>query len=322
MRKIYLITTSTILVFMLLFSGCKTSSNKKLVAGEGYLQVAGGKIWYKVVGGGDKTPLVLLHGGPGVPSYYLNPIAELAKDRPVIFYDQLGCGRSDRITDTSIMTTPHYVEELKALLDSLGIKEFYLYGQSWGTMLGTDFYLVHPKGIKGIILSSPALSIKRWMEDSQRQIATLPDSIQQLIKVNEANKTYDSPDYARAMKVYYEKYVGRKVPWSADVDSAFAQMGTSVYMYMEGPSEFTITGTLKDYDRTPQLGQFKIPVLYIVGEFDEAAPATVQFYHSITPGSQIAIIKGAGHLTMQDNTKQHNEVLQAFLDSVDRKRAE
>ena len=147
----------------------------------------------------------------------------------------------------------------------------------------------------------------------------MPDSIQQIIKVNEANKTYDSPDYLKAMKVYYEKYVARKVPWSADVDSAFSQEGENVYLYMEGPSEFTITGTIMNYDRTGQLGQFKIPVLYIVGEFDEAGPATVQYYHSITPGSQIAVIKGAGHITMQDNTEQHNQVLESFLDSCDKK---
>ena len=319
MKKAKLFTTAGMLALVILLTGCQNHTNKKLTPREGYLHMPGGKIWYKVVGEGDKTPLVLLHGGPGVPSYYLNPIAALAKDRPVIFYDQLGCGRSDRITDTSLMTIDHYVEELKALRDSLGLKEFYLYGQSWGTMLGTDFYLAHPEGIKAIILSSPALSIKRWMEDAKLQIATLPDSIQEIIKVNEANKTYDSPDYARAMKVYYEKYVARKVPWSADVDSAFSQLGTNVYMYMEGPSEFTITGTIMNYDRTGQLGQFKIPVLYIVGEFDEAGPATVQYYHSITPGSQIAVIKGAGHITMQDNTEQHNQVLESFLDSCDKK---
>lgn len=302
-----------------LLTACNQNTNKKLIPGEGYLHLAGGKVWYKIVGSGDKTPLLLLHGGPGVPSYYLNPIAELGKDRPVIFFDQLGCGRSDRITDTNLMTVDHYVEEVKDLRDSLGLKNFYLYGQSWGTMLGTDFYLAHPEGIKALILSSSALSIKKWMEDAQKQIATLPDSIQEMIKVNEANKTYDSPDYQRAMKVYYEKYVARKLPWSADVDSALSdhQEGTNVYMYMEGPSEFTITGTLKTYDRTPDLGKLKLPVLYIVGDNDEANPETTKYYQSLTPGAKIVVIKNAGHLTMQDNPEQHNQALAAFLDSCD-----
>lgn len=319
MKKIQILCVWGIMLQLLLLS-CQ-SKHTKLTPGEGYIQMKGGKLWYKIVGSGDKTPLLLLHGGPGVPSYYLNPIAALGADRPVIFFDQLGCGRSDRITDTSLMTVENYVEEVKELRDSLGLTDYYLYGQSWGTMLGTDFYLAHPEGVKGLILSSSALSIKKWMEDAQKQIATLPDSIQQIIKVNEENKTYDNADYKRAMKVYYEKYVARKVPWSADVDSALSptKMGFDVYMYMEGPSEFTITGTLKTYDRTPDLGKLKLPVLYIVGDMDEANPETTKYYQSLTPGAKLEIIKNAGHLTMQDNPEQHNLALKSFLDSCDRK---
>jgi proline iminopeptidase len=301
--------------------GCNEHASKGLVAGEGYIHVKGGKIWYRVVGGGDKAPLLLLHGGPGVPSYYLKPIAELGKDRAVIFFDQLGCGHSDRISDTSLMTMENYIEQVKALRDSLGLKEYYLYGQSWGTMLGTDFYLAHPEGIKALILSSSALSLKMWMEDAKKQIATLPDSLQEMIRVSETNKTYDSPDYQKALKVYYEKYVARKVPWSADIDSALDPhlMGENVYLYMEGPSEFTITGTIKTYDRTADLAKLKLPVLYIVGDNDEANPETTKYYQSLTPGAKLAVIENAGHLTMQDNPVQHNQVLSAFLDSCDKK---
>ena len=308
------------LVGLFLLSACQNKA-PKLTPGEGYIHLKDGKIWYKIVGSGDKTPLLLLHGGPGVPSYYLNPIAELAKDRPVIFFDQLGCGRSDRITDTALMTVDNYVEEVKELRDSFGLKDYYLYGQSWGTMLGTDFYLAHPEGIKALVLSSSALSIKKWMEDAQKQIVTLPDSFQQMIKVNEEAKTYDNADYQRALKVYYEKYVARKLPWSADVDSALSptQLGYNVYLYMEGPSEFTITGTIKTYDRTPDLGKLKLPVLYIVGDHDEANPETSKYYQSLTPGAKLETIQNAGHLTMQDNPEQHNRVLAAFLDSCDRK---
>lgn len=316
MKSNYLFLAAVI-AFASSLSACHNNASLSLTPREGYLHLDGGKVWYKIVGTGKKTPLLLLHGGPGVPSYYLNPIAELGKDRPVIFFDQLGCGRSDKLTDTNLMTIPHFVEEVKDLRDSLGLKDFYLYGQSWGTMLGTDYYLTHPQGIKALILSSSALSIKKWMEDAQKQIATLPDSIQEIIKVNEAHKTYDSPDYQRAMKIYYEKYVARKTPWSADIDSAFSQQG-QVYLYMEGPSEFTITGTIKNYDRTPDLGKLKLPVLYIVGDNDEANPETTKYYQSLTPGAQLAVISNAGHLTMQDNPAQHNQALTAFLDSCDK----
>lgn len=261
----------------------------------------------------------MLHGGPGVPSYYLNPMAALAKDRPVIFFDQLGCGRSDKITDTALMTTEHFVEELRQVIQHFGLKEFYLYGQSWGTMLATDFYLAHPEGIKGIMQSSPAISIPMWLADADTLISTLPDSIQQAIRINEEAKTYDNPAYQNAMRVYYEHFLVRKLPWPKDVDSAFAQTGTNVYQYMGGPSEFTMTGPLKDYDRTARLKEIKIPVLYITGEFDEARPQTVQYYQSLTPGGRFALIPGAGHMTMQDNPEQSIQVVEDFLAGIETK---
>ncbi len=135
-------------IFILgIITGCQSN---KLEPHEGYINVTGGKVWYKVVGSGDKPPLVLLHGGPGVPSYYLNPMEPLGDERPVIFIDQLGCGRSDRITDTTLMTIPAYVKELNEIHDALGLKDYYIFGNSWGSILATEYYFAHPEGIKGI----------------------------------------------------------------------------------------------------------------------------------------------------------------------------
>lgn len=312
--KMVVIILSTVLVSLI---SCNNQQNQTqsatLTPHEGYIHVPGGKIWYKIVGNGEKTPLLLLHGGPGVPSYYLNPLSELTKDRPVIFYDQLGSGRSDRITDTLLMTIPHYVNELKVVVDSLHLKNYYLYGQSWGTILGTEFYLKHPEGIMALILSSPALDINRWEEDADSLISTLPDSIQLAIKINEENKTYDAPAYQQAVGVYYQKFLARKQPWSPDIDSAFSQMGENVYLYMEGPSEFTLSGQLANYDITGRLGEIKVPTLFIAGEYDEASPSTVKYYQSLVQGAKYAEIPDAGHLTMQDNPEANNKVIRTFL---------
>ncbi|MEO5571989.1 MAG: proline iminopeptidase-family hydrolase [Bacteroidia bacterium] len=314
--KIYLFFY--LIIVMTFFISCK--NEKKLIPAEGFIHLKAGKIYYRIVGKGAKTPLLTLHGGPGVPSYYLNPLEALSKDRPVIFFDQLGCGRSDRITDTSLMTVENFVDQLKQIRDSLGLKDYYLYGQSWGTMLGTDFYLKYPAGIKAIILSSPAISIPLWLADADTLIATLPDSVQQAIRINEQNKTYDNPGYQQAVRIYYEHYVARKLPWSADVDSAFSptKMGVNFYVYMGGPSEFTITGPLKDYDRTNRLKEIKVPTLFITGEFDEARPSTVRYYQSLVPGAKFEMIEGAGHLTMQDNPQKNNEVITRFINGTEK----
>ncbi len=307
--KIYELTVLTLLLAFIV--GCQP--NIKLTSGEGYAEVTGGKIWYRIVGEGDKTPLLLLHGGPGVPSYYLNPLAALSKDRSVIFFDQLGCGRSDRNIDTTLMTVESYVEQLEQLRKTLGLKEFYLYGQSWGTMLGVDYYLKYPKAIKALILSSPALSTSMWTKDAEELIATLPDSIQTAIKINVDNGTYDSPEYQQAISVYYQNFVAKKLPWDANMDSTFAGMSEEIYGFMWGPSEFTATGNLKDYDRTDKLGEIKIPTLFICGEYDEALPSTVQYYQSLVPNSKFAMIQGAAHITMHDNPEQDIQVISSFL---------
>ena len=173
---------------------------------EGYIHVTGGRVWYRIVGGGNKIPVLLLHGGPGGTSYYLNPLQELGRDRPVIFFDQLGCGRSDRITDTALMTIENYVDEVEQVRKALGLKEYFLYGHSWGTTLGLDYYFKYPKGIKAIIFSSPCFSTDLWIKDADTLIKTLPDSIQQIIRINEQNKTYISPDYKRATAIYYDNF--------------------------------------------------------------------------------------------------------------------
>lgn len=307
--KIYELSVLTLLLALIV--GCLP--NTSLTSGEGYAEVTGGKIWYRIVGEGNKTPLLLLHGGPGVPSYYLNPLADLSKDRSVIFFDQLGCGRSDRNIDTTLMTVESYVEQLEQLRETLGLKEFYLYGQSWGTMLAVDYYLKYPKGIKALILSSPALSTSMWTKDAEELIATLPDSIQTAIKINVENGTYDSPEYQQAITVYYQNFVARKLPWDANMDSTFAEMNEEIYGFMWGPSEFTATGNLKDYNRTEKLGEIKIPTLFICGEYDEARPSTVQYYQSLVPDSKFAMIKDAAHITMHDNPEQDIQVISSFL---------
>ena len=314
--KIKLLLFVHILIATVLLNNCQ--QQEKILTGEGFINVDGGKVWYRVTGNGDKTPILVLHGGPGAPSYYLKPLSALGVDRKVIFYDQLGCGKSDRNIDTTLMTVDHFVEELKKVVDHFGLTEFYLYGQSWGTMLGTDYYLKYPKGIKALILSSPAISIPMWLRDADILLSTLPDSIQNAVRINEKNKTYSAPAYQQAVQVYYENFFARKLPWSADIDSTFLQIGQS-YQHMWGPSEFTATGSLKTYDQTSRLSEIKVPTLFITGEFDIARPSTVKYYQSLVPGAKFEVIEGAAHITMQDKPEQSNKVVTDFMNSLELK---
>ena len=307
---------SPALIALSLATACAAPS-PRLTPGEGYVDVPGGRVWYRVVGTGPGTPIILLHGGPGAPAYYLKPLAALGDDVPVVLYDQLGAGHSTQTTDTTLWTVPHFVAELDSLRRALGITEFHLLGHSWGTMLAVQYVLAHPEGVKSLILASPALSTARWVEDADSLILTLPDSLQQTIAMHEAAGTYDAPEYQEAVMAFYRLFLARKQPWSADIDSTFAQLNTALYEYMWGPSEFTATGTLQDFDVTDLLSMIRVPTLFLTGEYDEARPVTVRYYASLVSGAEVAIIPDAAHFTMHDNLEETLRVVREFLRRVE-----
>lgn len=236
MNKSGLSLTLLCAVAIFTLTGCES---RGLSPGQGYINVPGGKVWYRIVGSGIRTPLLLLHGGPGAPSYYLKPLTTLADERPVVFYDQLGAGRSDQPADTTLWRTQRFVDELAKVRESLGLKQVHILGHSWGTMLAVDYMLTRPSGVRSLILASPALSIPRWLHDTDSLRATLPDSVKAILAKHEQAGTMDSPEYQSAVMVFYKRFISRLEPWSADIDSTFAQLGLSVYLAMWGPNEFT-----------------------------------------------------------------------------------
>jgi len=314
-----MISNSNQIIFLflsaLILAGCKDS---KEYIEEGFVEVNGGKVWYRMNGKGPETPLLLLHGGPGSSSFSFDPLTALSEDRPIIFYDQLGSGRSDRISDTSLMTVERYVEEVEQLRKSLELEKVYVYGHSWGTALGLEYYLKYPKHVKGIIFSSPYFSTKRWIKDANKLVKKLPDSVQQIIKINEKNKTFDNPRYKEAVNLFYAKHLRRKERPQSRKDSANMFFGTNVYEYMWGPSEFTATGTLLNYDRIDKLQEVDVPTLFMTGTYDEARPETVKNYQRLVSGSEYVEISEAGHATLNDNQSQTIKAVKRFIDSLDK----
>ena len=292
--------------------------NSALGAGESKLAVPGGRIWYKVSGSGTATPVILLHGGPGYSSYYLKSLDSLGSDRKVVRYDQLGGGKSDPFTDTTQVTIAHFVRELDSLRAALGFDRVHLYGHSWGTILAVEYYRAHPEHVASLTLGSAALDIPAWEANAKKLVKTLPDSDQKVIAKREAEKNFEAPDYQAALEDFYGRYVWRH-PVQADLDSTIKTANMTIYNYMQGPSEFTIVGTLKHYDARPFLKNIKVPTLYTVGEFDEANPEIVKGFARLTPGAKVEVIPGSAHMTAWDNPRRNLEVVREFLRSVDRK---
>jgi proline iminopeptidase len=299
-----------------LSAGC-AATHRPAVVREGRLRVTGGEVWYKIVGANKPgVPLLVLHGGPGVPHDYLQPLEALADQRPVVFYDQLGCGNSDRPPDKSLWTIERYVDELATVRTALNLNRVHILGQSWGSILAVEYMLQrHPGGVVSMTLAGPALSVPRWVADQRVWLMEFPKQMQAAVWEAEATGDFDSPQYRSAIEAFYAEHVCRLNPWPEYVQRAFSpeKMGQNVYLHMCGPSEFTVTGTLKDYDGVDRLAEITTPALFICGRYDEATPAATEYYHRHMPGSEYVVIDNASHLSHAEQPESFNRVVRDFL---------
>jgi proline iminopeptidase len=309
-----ILTLGIVAVFL---SACTDAG---LTPREGYIDVEGGKVWFEIVGSGTATPLLLLHGGPGAPSHYLRPMERVAVDRPVIFYDQLGAGRSPAPADRSLWTVERFVNELAQVRAALELDEVHILGHSWGSMLAMDYMLTQPEGVASLVFASPALNVDRWSEDARELLKGLPEDTRLLIERHESEGTTDAPEYQEAVMDYYKLYLSRSDPWSPDLLATFEGFNTELYGYMWGPSEFTATGTLQNYNREPDLPKLDLPVLFTTGRYDEAMPETVKHFHSLVPGAEMRIFENSAHITMLDEPDAYAEAIRSFLNKVDESR--
>ena len=263
---------------------------------ETYIDTQHGKLFCSIYGEGKKgVPLLVLHGGPGFLSMP-QVVSELADERPVYFYDQLGCGKSDRAEDKSLYSAGHYINELEEVRSRLGLDDFFLMGFSWGAMLACAFMLDRkPKGIRGLLLCAPCLGTPSWEADQRENIAHMPDEVREAIEAGESSGQYGEK-YQAAMTAYYKKHLCRLDPWPDYIREAVSGLNMDVYLSMWGPSEFTVTGTLKGYDLLPRLHEIKAPVLLTCGDRDEAGVNTVKRCQMLFPHAAMAVLPDSSHL--------------------------
>ncbi len=279
--------------------------------------------WYRVVGDHEepgKLPLLALHGGPGATHDYLESLeAMAATGRRVIFYDQLGCGQSATPSNPSLWTVGLYVEEVNAVRAALGLDRVHILGQSWGGMLGMEYALTRPAGLASLTIADSPASMTQWVAEANRLRAELPPDVQQTLLAHEATGTTDSPEYVAAMDVFYRRHVCRVEPMPEYVARAFANIDANpeVYHTMNGPSEFHVIGTLKDWDITDRLGEIHVPALVISGRYDEATPAIAETVHRGIPGSEWVLFEQSSHMPHAEEPERFMQVLDDFLTRVE-----
>ena len=235
-----------------------------LGASEGFVSYAGARTWYAI--GGDEAaeraaglaPLLVLHGGPGACHDYLESLSALsATGRRVIFYDQQGCGNSDQPDDPARWTVEFYRDEMDAIRTALDLDRCHILGQSWGGMLLMEYLVSRPAGVVSAVIASSPASMPWWIEETGAQRARLPDDVIATLERHEADGTWDDPEYTAAVGVYYARHLCRVVPMPEFVQRSFAKLDRNpqVYRTMNGPTEFHVVGTLKDWEILSRLGE-------------------------------------------------------------------
>ncbi len=287
---------------------------------EGYIPFQGFKTWYKIVGTKEdpgKLPLLLLHGGPGACHDYLWSLASMADTgRRVIFYDQLGCGFSSLdVSKPELWTIEIYLEEIDAVRQALGLERIHLLGQSWGGMLAMEYMIRQPQGVASLTIASSPASMVQWVSEANKLREQLPTEINALLLEHEAAGTTDLPAYLAAMTEFYNRHVCRIVPNPDYVQRSFAKLAAhpEVYNTMNGPSEFHVIGTLKNWDIIEQLGTIKIPTLVTSGKYDEATPLIAQTVHNGIAGSEWVLFEKSSHTAHVEESDQYQLVLNAFI---------
>jgi pimeloyl-ACP methyl ester carboxylesterase len=265
---------------------------------EGHLERPIGRTWYRVTGEGGRTPLVCLHGGPGSTHNYFRPLERLADERPIVLYDQLGCGRSDR-PDEITWSLATFTDELDALREHLGLAEIHLLGTSWGGMLALEHALAHPGSIRSLVLSSTLACASEWAAEAKR----LRDAIE--------------VDDDEVLEEFERRHFFRGADEPLELVRMREEKNGAVYDAMWGPNEWTMTGALAGWDVRPRLAELSMPTLILRGAHDLCTPAISKTLAEGIPHAREVVFAESSHTPVLEETERYLRTVRDFLYAVE-----
>ncbi|MDQ1750592.1 MAG: L-proline amide hydrolase [Pseudonocardiales bacterium] len=285
------------------------------------------RTWYRIVGDLHGTPgpapLITLHGGPGATHDYLLSMSDLAVGgRAIIFYDQIGNGRSSHLPDrgADFWTVGLFVQELQNLVRALDLGPgHHVLGQSWGGFLAQEYALTQPEGLRSLILADTAASFPDFVAECNRLRTLLPAEVDATLRRHEEAGTTESAEYAEACQVFYRRHVCRLDEWPAEVDAAFGWIDRdpTVYHTMNGPSEFHVVGSIRDWQSKDRLSEIAVPTLLVSGAYDEAAPALQQALLAGIEGSRWTLFEQSSHMPHVEERARYMQVVGDWLTAQD-----
>ncbi|MEV7190606.1 proline iminopeptidase-family hydrolase [Streptomyces sp. NPDC093510] len=293
---------------------------------KGTVPFRGHRTWYRITGdlSSGLTPLVVAHGGPGSTHDYLLRLTEFAADgRPVIHYDQLGNGGSTHLPDhgADFWTVGLFLDELDNLLSQLGVADDYLlFGQSWGGMLGAAHAARRPAGLRGLVIANSPASMVLWRQECERLKDEMPAPHREALRRHGATGDFDHPEYTRAVYAFYGRHMCRADPLPREVGATLLELQSdpTVYSTMNGPNDFHVIGTLRDWSLIESLPRIEVPVLVISGRYDEATPLTVQPFLDHVPDVRWELFEESSHMPHVEEPARFDAVLARWLDERQR----
>lgn len=286
---------------------------------EARADAAGGKLYVRANGlvDGRPAPVLFLHGGPGGTHLGMVGALPLSDTRGVVLYDQLDCGLSDRTGNPANWNVDRFVSEIEAVRKVMGLERFHLSGTSWGGTLALEYAARQPQGLESLILLSPLVSTQSWLADAEIYIADLPEEHQAAIAEARRTGNYESERFMAADQYYARLHLSRErlsplhLACQGRTDPLF---NYPLYLHMWGPSEFVVTGTLKNYNGEHLLPKVQVPTLLMGGEYDEARPETLKRYTAQMPDARYQMVAGSGHWVENDRPAEHRRYLREWLE--------
>lgn len=265
--------------------------------------------------GSGKETLLLLNGGPGLPSDYLrDPLLRMVDEGyRVVTYDQLGCGASAKPKNKSLWSIARYAEEVETVRRALGLDKVHLLGHSWGGWLSIEYALAFPEALKSLVLSNTCADIPHLIAELGRLRGALGSETVAMMQRHEAEGTFDDEEYKAAVTILNYRHMLRLSRWPRSLRRSLADWNMDVYGTMQGPNEFLYTGNLKDWNRIPDMGRIAVPCLILVGQHDELSPSCALRMHHAVPGSEIRVFPNSSHMPFYEEPEVYFETLTAFL---------
>jgi len=276
-------------------------------------------VWTKKIGDGA-IRMLTLHGGPGLTHEYLECFEDFLPQEGIEFYyyDQLGSTYSDQPKDESLWTVDRFCDEVEQVRVALELDDFYLYGHSWGGVLGIEYALKYQRHLKALIISNMTASNGSYEKYINKLRQKFPLRIRKILEKYEAKGEYNAPEYQEAMhKYFYMKHMCRLEPWPESFARANQHTNTGVFNTIHGPDEFVTTGTAKDWDRWDGLQRIKVPTLLVVGRYDTMSVQDIQKMGRLIPNSRVVVCRNGSHLCMYDDQQAYFRELLEFIESVE-----